>query len=173
MCNPQGGLPSGKQALTPVAAARYALLLMARGRQGGKEVKRRGGLAARAQATPSMPVDEAPLDPLEMDGMVSPDSPDTGTLWRTALDALRDVEDALAQGRRALGPGASYRAKLMQLGEAVVRSGWNEPPVEVKALLVETEQLRLAAGAAKDAALATAKQNADGASTQVFTDKIP
>ena len=141
---------------------------MARGRHPPKDPRRRIGGTGALHA----PADEAPLDPLDVESPAADAAGDGGPA-RAALAALEDVEDALAHGRRALGPGAPYRSKLLQLGEAVVRSGWKDAPQEVKALLAETEQLRSAATAARDAALPAAKDDPAGAGNQVFTDRIP
>lgn len=101
---------------------------------------------------------------------------------RAALEALAEVEDALARGNRALGAHlaavhaeADYRARLMQLGEAVLTLHANGVPLPpgLRMLLQDTEQLRLGTSAARDAAVSLATQAAEETPDVLFTDKLP
>ncbi len=101
---------------------------------------------------------------------------------RAALEALGEVEAAVARGNRTLGAQldalnaeADYRARLMQLGEAVLTlQAQGVPlPAGLRMLMEDTEQLRLGTSAARDAAVSLATQSADEMSNVLFTDKLP
>ncbi|MBI5496597.1 MAG: hypothetical protein HY904_16370 [Deltaproteobacteria bacterium] len=133
---------------------------MARGRRNVTARKRSSTGAPVATLAPGSP---AAAEPLRAASAEVPEG-----AWRRALEHLGAVEDALARAGgpapRALATAAAYRARLVELGEAVLveSDAGTLPslPEAVRARVAAAGELRSARGADNDARPARATQDA-------------